>query len=141
MLNSPSRAPLQSEDKPRQRTVVFSNNLEGELVSGMSEIVSYTVGGNTQVGFEVDPPPGFRPVGAGQVVGRVEDAVRPAVAAAREVLDQIKALSPDEVEVKFGIKVSGTAAWLVAKAAAEASFEVTMTWRSEDEVQTGPDPS
>ena len=107
----------------------------------MSEVVSYTVDGNTQVGFEVDPPSGYRPVGAGQVAGRIEDAVRPAVAAAREVLNQIKALGPDEVEVKFGIKASGTAAWLVAKAAAEASFEVTMTWRNEDGAETGPDSS
>ena len=115
-------------------------NLDWELVLGMPEVVSYTVG-NIQVGFEVDPPPGYQPAGAGQIVGHVEDAVRPAVAAAREVLKQIKALSPDAVEVKFGIKASGTASWLIAKAAAEASFEVTMTWRNGEQAQTGPGPS
>jgi hypothetical protein len=35
---------------------------------------------------------------------------------------------PDEVELKFGIKVSGGASWLVAKAAGEANFEVSLTW-------------
>ena len=35
---------------------------------------------------------------------------------------------PDSVEVKFGIKVTGTADWLVAKAATEGNFEVTLKW-------------
>jgi hypothetical protein len=30
--------------------------------------------------------------------------------------------------VKFGVKASGEATWLVAKAAGEANFEVTLTW-------------
>jgi hypothetical protein len=35
--------------------------------------------------------------------------------------------------VKFGVKASGEASWLVAKAAGEANFEVTLTWtRRED---------
>jgi hypothetical protein len=35
---------------------------------------------------------------------------------------------PDEVEVRFGIKVSGGADWFVAKTAREASFEIKLTW-------------
>jgi hypothetical protein len=57
-------------------------------------------------------------------------AVEPAVQSAKAVLERARAMGPDEVEVKFGIKVSGTATWLVAKAATEGNFEITMTWKS-----------
>ncbi|MEU9608626.1 CU044_2847 family protein [Streptomyces sp. NPDC048057] len=49
--------------------------------------------------------------------------------AARTVLDSASELRPEEVTVTFGIKVSGTANWLVAKAASEANFEVSLVWR------------
>lgn len=32
------------------------------------------------------------------------------------------------IEVKFGVEASGEASWLVAKAAGEGNFEVTLTW-------------
>lgn len=35
------------------------------------------------------------------------------------VLEKVKEAAPEEIKVKFGIKVSGTANWLVAKAATE----------------------
>jgi hypothetical protein len=96
----------------------------------MSEVVAYTMDDGTEMRFEIDPLPGYRPSGAGQVIGTLRDAARPVIAGAAELFDQIKELRPDEVGVKFGIKVSGTAHWLVAKAASEAAFEVTLTWRS-----------
>jgi hypothetical protein len=61
-------------------------------------------------------------------VSRIGDAVAPAVEGARAVLAKVQEASPDKVEVKFGIKVSGTANWLVAKAATEGNFDITMTW-------------
>lgn len=75
--------------------------------------------------------PGFRPAGPEEIAGRVRDAVGPAVEAAKTVLDKVKEARPDEVELRFGIKVSGGANWLVAKAVGEASFEVTLTWRKD----------
>jgi hypothetical protein len=62
------------------------------------------------------------------VVGAVKDAVGPAVEAAKVVLDKIREISPGAVEVKFGIKVGGGANWGIAKATAEGTFEVTLTW-------------
>lgn len=50
----------------------------------------------------------------------------PAVEAAREVLEQARQMAPQRVEVKFGVKVTGTLNWLVAKAASEWNFEVTL---------------
>jgi hypothetical protein len=92
------------------------------------QAVSYEVDESTTVQFEFDPPEGFRAVGADEIVGHVREALGPAVAAAREVLAQVRAASPDEVELTFGIKVSGTANWWVAKAATEGNFQVTMRW-------------
>jgi len=41
---------------------------------------------------------------------------------------KVKEAAPDKIEVKFGIKVSGTANWLIAKAATEGNFDITLTW-------------
>jgi hypothetical protein len=92
------------------------------------QVVRYAVGDGVVVGFEIEPVEGFVPAGADEVAGRVRSAVEPAVAAARAVLGRVRELSPDGVEVKFGVKVTGTANWLVAKAATEGNFEVTLSW-------------
>lgn len=93
-----------------------------------SQVVTYQVDDSTTVKFEIDPPEGFRPAGPNEVVGRIREAVDPAVQAAKAVLDKVKEAGPDGVELKFGIKVSGSANWFMAKAAAESNFEVTLTW-------------
>jgi hypothetical protein len=95
----------------------------------MSQVVRYSVDDGTTVLFEVEPPEGFEQASAERVVGRVREAIGPAIEAAREVLDRVKEHGPREVEVKFGIKVSGTMNWMVAKAATEGNFEVTLKWQ------------
>lgn len=90
----------------------------------------YLLDDGTVVQFEIDPGPGFRPAGSREIVGRVREAVAPAVEAARVVLERVREASPDEVEVKFGVKVSGKANWVVARASTDANFEIKMTWRS-----------
>ena len=94
----------------------------------MSQVVRYTVEDGAVVMFEVDPPEEFAFASTDQVVGRVREAIGPALQAAREVLDQVQEYGPRDVEVKFGIKVSGTMNWLVARAATEGNFEVTLKW-------------
>lgn len=96
-----------------------------------SRVVRYQVG-DTEVGFEVEPGSEWGDAGAGDLAGQVRDAIEPAVEAAKVVLDRIREAKPDEVAVKFGVKVSGGANWVVAKAAGEGSFEVTMTWRQDE---------
>ena len=93
-----------------------------------SQVVTYSVDGDETVSVEITPIEGFVPVGAEAVAGHVRRAVEPAIAAARLVLDQARAMAPDTVQVKFGVKVTGTANWLVAKAATEGNFEITLTW-------------
>ncbi len=100
-----------------------------------SEVVRYQVDDKTVARFEFEPAPGFRPAGvAGGVAGMVREAAAPSIEAARAVLEQARALAPDAVQVKFGVKVTGEASWVVAKAASEASFEVTLTWQGDDAV-------
>ena len=93
-----------------------------------SQVVTYQVDDRTTAKFEIDPANGFQPAGPNEIVGRVREAVEPAVEAAKAVLDKVKEAGPDSIELKFGIKVSGSANWLVAKASAESNFEVTLTW-------------
>ena len=92
------------------------------------QIVTYQVDESTTARFEIEPTEGFRPAGSDQVLGWVKEAVTPAVDAAKAVLDKVKEARPDQVEMKFGIKVSGGTNWLVAKTAGEGNFEITLTW-------------
>jgi hypothetical protein len=93
-----------------------------------SQVVTYSVEGDETVAIEITPIEGFVPVGVETVAGHVRRAVEPAIAAARVVLDQARVMAPDTVQVKFGVKVTGTTNWLVAKAATEGNFEITLTW-------------
>ncbi|MEU6555042.1 CU044_2847 family protein [Streptomyces sp. NPDC046915] len=93
-----------------------------------SQVVSYEVEDGTRVRFEIEPTDEWYQVGTDGHAGRIRDAVAPAVAGARAVLEQVRALQPGQVEVKFGVKVTGTANWLIARAATEANFEITLTW-------------
>ena len=92
------------------------------------QIVTYQVDKATTVKFEIDPTDDFRPASPDQVLGWVKEAVTPAVEAAKVVLEKVKEARPDQVELKFGVKVSGGMNWLVAKAATEGNFEITLTW-------------
>ena len=105
-----------------------------------SQVVTYRVDDATTVMLEIEPAEGFRPAGPGEVLGRIREAITPAVAAAKAVLEKVKETQPDQVEVKFGVKASGEASWLVAKAAGEGNFEVTLTWsrREKDAGTAGP---
>jgi Trypsin-co-occurring domain 1 len=102
-----------------------------------SQVARYRVGESTVVGFEVEPGSGWHEAGAKEVAGRVREAVEPAIEAAKVVLEKVKDAKPDGVEVKFGIKVTGEANWIVARAATEGNFEVTLTW-SPPEGQAAP---
>jgi Trypsin-co-occurring domain 1 len=93
-----------------------------------TQVVKYELDDSTVVGFEIEPGPGFHQAGTKEFIGQVRKAVEPAVEAAKAVLDKVKEINPDGVEVKFGVKVTGEASWVVAKAATQGSFEITLTW-------------
>lgn len=94
-----------------------------------TSVVSYALDEETVVRFEIEPGADFRPAGPDEIAGRIREAVAPAVEAARAVLERVREAAPDDVKLKFGVKVSGTANWFVAKVATEGNFEVEMTWK------------
>jgi hypothetical protein len=73
----------------------------------VTRVVSYALDDETLVGFEFLPLPGYTEAGPREFVGRVREAAGPAVRAAREVLERVREAAPDEVVVKFGLRVSG----------------------------------
>lgn len=104
----------------------------------MTRRVSYELDDGTRVEFETDPVDGWREVGAEEVIARLTEAVAPLVAGAAAILDQMRRVGPKAVEVTFGVKASGTANWVVAKAATEGNFEVKLTWAPGMDEGDGP---
>ncbi|MEU6874831.1 CU044_2847 family protein [Streptomyces sp. NPDC046751] len=102
-----------------------------------SQVVTYMLDDATTVRFEIEPTSDFQPVSADGVAGHVQEAVRPAVQAARIVMQKVAEVKPSEVQVKFGIKVNGTTNWLVAKTGVDANFEVTLTWKPDGSSSSG----
>lgn len=97
----------------------------------MSELVRYTLDDGTEVAFEVDPSEGYVPAGVtDKIVGEIREAAKPAVAAARTVLELVADAKPDEAEVTFSVKVSGDMNWVVGKVASEGTFQVRLLWKS-----------
>ena len=96
-----------------------------------TQVVKYQLDDSTVVGFEIEPTEGFHQAGTKEFVGQIRKAVEPAVEAAKAVLEKAKEIKPDGVEAKFGVKVTGEANWIVAKAATEGSFEITLTWSAD----------
>jgi NTP-dependent ternary system trypsin peptidase co-occuring protein len=47
-------------------------------------------------------------------------------------------LSPDELTLELGLKVSGQANWFVAKAQSEGTIKVTLKWRNNTPPPAGP---
>jgi hypothetical protein len=94
-------------------------------------VAHYSLDDQTEVLIELESSTGYQPAGGAKPdVGKLKDACSSAVAGAQAVMEQVRAISPDEVELKFGIKVNGTMNWLIASAATESHFEVTLTWKS-----------
>src|ERR1022692_4810612 len=94
----------------------------------MSQVVQYMTDDGTTVQFEIEPLPGFEPASYKEAAVKVGAAIEPAIKAAKVVLARAKSMSPDYLKVKFGVKVTGTANWLIARAASEGSFEITLFW-------------
>ncbi|GAB7188674.1 hypothetical protein ATKI12_8505 [Kitasatospora sp. Ki12] len=86
--------------------------------------------------FEVDSRPAgsdleLAAAGSG-VVARAKvtldealEQVRPALAS---VVRTVRSLSPDEVELEFGLKVGGDTSVIIAKGTAEVNFAVRLRW-------------
>jgi hypothetical protein len=96
----------------------------------MAQLVTYELTDGTPVRFEIEGAKGFQQASGGaKVAGKVSEAAASVLRAAGEVLEQAKALGPEEIALSFSLKVTGEVGWAIAKAGTEGSFELTLTWR------------
>lgn len=99
----------------------------------------YQVGDNSSVLVEVEEDTyGVESVsrlsdGVLQVGQRLEVALGSVRDAAQATLNTLKTLSPDTLEVEFGIKLAGEAGAMIAKTSAEGHFTVRLSWSPDDE--------
>ena len=103
------------------------------------EIVEFKLADGSPVYVEVDE----RDAGGVERVGRGEEAVAKAQDRFVEALDKIKPATeavlntfrdlntPDEINLEFGIKLSGTLGALFASVDSEATFKVSLKWKNE----------
>lgn len=100
----------------------------------MDTVVRYLVGDSSSVLVEVDEDTyGVEAVSrtSGGVVEagqRLESALDSVREAAQATLETLGKLSPQTVEVEFGIKLAGEAGALIAKTSAEGHFTVRLSW-------------
>ncbi|MFF7635360.1 CU044_2847 family protein [Kitasatospora sp. NPDC008050] len=98
-----------------------------ELESGSSSVAVFEVDGYL-AGSDLELA-----AGAGGTVLRarvsLEEAleqVRPTLA---RVIETVRSLSPDEVELEFGLKIGGDTNVIIAKGTAEVNFAVRLKWK------------
>ena len=109
-------------------------SLVGVLVD---TVVRYQVGDGSSVLVEVDEDTygveavSRRSEGVLEAGPRLEAALGSVRDAAQAALDAMSRLSPETVEVEFGIKLAGEAGALIAKTSAEGHFTVRLSWSPE----------
>jgi hypothetical protein len=106
----------------------------------MTELTRFELAEGGSVVVEVDEPTGISRVSrqgrvfeaTGETFERALAQVRDAATAA---LRQFRTMSrrPDKVELKFGVKMDAEVGAVIAKSKLEGNFEVTLTWRAEQD--------
>jgi hypothetical protein len=97
-------------------------------------VMRYRVGEASSVLVEVDEETfgveavSRLPDGVLEAGQRLESALGSVRDAGEAVLREMRKLSPDAVEVEFGIKLAGEAGAMIAKASAEGHFTVRLSW-------------
>lgn len=100
----------------------------------MSEVLRFSLEDGSSCLFEVaDDDVGVRRVSRGsdgvlQASRRLTDALSGVRQAAQESIEVLQRLSPETIEMEFGVKLAGEAGAVIAKTAAEGHFTVTLSW-------------
>ena len=112
----------------------------------MAEFVKYQLDDGSEVFFETRrgitggiARRQYRCCGRGEAGDRLSNIA----AAAEEVSKGLRErLAPEEIELEFGVKISGEVGWwFFAKASGEAAINVTLTWRKQPRHRLGPSGS
>ncbi|GAA2264261.1 MULTISPECIES: CU044_2847 family protein [Kitasatospora] len=93
--------------------------------------------GGTLVVETEGPGTGVAPAGRGSLEragATVRDSLHTVVNTASDVIDAFRALPrrPDEIEVKFGVKLDGSVGVILAGGSAGVRFDVTLRWSPEN---------
>lgn len=109
----------------------------------MADFVKYELEDGSEVFFESAEASlvSYRG-GSADVVdaGKLGDRLRPIAVAADEVSKGLRErLAPEQIELDFGVKVSGEVNWwFFAKANGEASMNVKLVWRKDAQEHVEP---
>lgn len=113
-----------------------------KLVGAMTMLVKLAVSDHSEITaiFEVDESeiPGEMVLAATPDPGKatevatvsLDDALARAEPTLRHIADRLRAMSPDEISLEFGLKVGGEAGVIFAKGTAEVNFVVRLAWRA-----------
>ncbi|MFD7826001.1 CU044_2847 family protein [Kitasatospora sp. NPDC059803] len=71
--------------------------------------------------------------GIAEAAHQLDEALTASRPTIESVLNSLRHLKPEQIEVSFGIKLNAEAGVVIAKTAAEGHFDVTLSWRT-----TGP---
>jgi Trypsin-co-occurring domain 1 len=107
----------------------------------MAELVRYTLQDGTEVHFETaESSPIAQRAGTTKIIdgGSLGNRLRAVALAAEEMTKGLRqTLTPDEIELTFGVKVSGELNWwYVAKAQGESTIDVRVTWKYNETPRT-----
>jgi hypothetical protein len=101
----------------------------------MSELVRFALEDDSSVLVEVEQDEsGFDRVARGsdgvlEASHQLTQALGGVRAAAQQSLEALQGLSPEAIELEFGIKLSGEAGAVIAKTSAEGHFTVKLAWK------------
>jgi hypothetical protein len=112
----------------------------------MQSLVCMPLEGGGTILFEAGDGAGLEfdgPVKAGRVAEAVrelpqtlQDSLVPVRETARTVLEQLRQVGPDEVEVEFGVNLSAQAGAVISKGAGAVHLKVRVLWKAA-EPETG----
>jgi len=102
----------------------------------MADFVRYELDDGSEVFFETAEGSLVSPRGGSADVvdaGKLGDRLRPIAVAAGELSRSLRQhLAPEEIELDFGVKVSGEVSWwFFARTRGDASINVKVTWRKD----------
>ncbi|WP_284742690.1 CU044_2847 family protein [Amycolatopsis sp. RTGN1] len=108
----------------------------------MPEFVRFPLADGGSVLVEMEVEPGLERASAPSGVLRkatttFEHALGEVRAAAGAALAQFRGLGPDEVELKFGVKLDAQAGAVIARTGLQGQFEVKLKWVREGSTEDG----
>lgn len=108
----------------------------------MTKYTLLTLGG-LQVRVETETSEGHHDSGPSEKSGiDLEEQLYPLLETARYMMQQMRQMGPQEVELSFGIKVNGERNFLaIARNGAEAQFNIKMAWKDPGGPAAAPGPA